>query len=1574
MNKSILCNRAAISASITILILTTWLPLSGTASSDAVSVHKAPAYAGEAKSPDAGPKTSARVGEAYGNLPLRFEANRGQAGRGIDFLSRGAGYSLLLGSTQAVFALSHPSSTDSGGRGKVSLLRMRLLGANEGARPEALDLMQGTSNYFKGKDQKKWRTGVPNYARVLYRRVYEGVDVSYYGNRRELEYDFIVAPGASLRAIALKFDGARRVKLDAKGDLLLSTAAGEMRQRKPVAYQEVDGARREVEARYVIKGKGRVGFKVGEYDASKPLVIDPIFSYSTYLGGSSEDTAFDIVVDSGGNAYVTGRTQSFNFPVNIDAYDPTFHSFIDVFVTKLNAAGSDIIYSTYIGGESAEEGFDIAVDPSGNAYVTGYTQSDDYPTTPGAFQTTKSDFDSSAFVTKLNSSGTALVYSTFIDGDGFEQANGIALDSSNSAYITGSTGSSNFPTTPGAFQTTNTWGNVDAFITKLNSAGTALDYSTYLGGSGQESASGIAVDSTGLAYVTGSTSSSDFDTTPGAFQTIYGGAPPFSSVGDGFVTKLNSNGTGLIYSTYLGGAGSDDGRSVAVSVAGEAYVVGATSSPNFPTTPGVVRVTNGGAAKTVDGGASWAAVNSGLTSPSVLSIAINPSQTATVYMGTINGVFKSTNGGASWAAVNSGLTDLIVQSLAIDPATTSNIYLGTRTRGVFKSTDSGATWRAINTGNNGMQVNAIAINEAAPTNLYIGTGAGVFKSTNSGATWAGVNTGLQGSGVSSLIFDPTDPLILYAGLSFGGVFTTNTGGGSWKVTGLTSGDVRTLAINPVQASIIYAGTPNGVLRTTDSGLSWRAINTGLVNKRVFDLAVDQNNPSLLYAGTGGGVFKSTDGGNTWGPANTGLAGAEVNVVALNPDDSSIIYAGMENGQDDGFITKLGAGGNSLGYSTFLGGNDNDQVSAVALDPSGIAYVTGTTNSNNFPVTPGAAQGFTSFFGQDAFATKLDFSASSLLYSTFVAGSDSDFGHGIAIDSNDSAYVVGGTRSFNYPVTDGAFQTVFNNGFGSSNDAFISKLLPDPALISDLSIAMTSTTESPVAGGQIQYEITVMNNGPDAVSGAQIVDDLPPQLRFSFCNSSTNVFSCQQFGNSVIITLTPLQPGETAIARFGTTVACSIQGVDSVVNTATVESGSIDANSNNNFAMTTTEVTNPPAELSPTSQTFPAQGGSGGVFVDRNTECSWTSTSNDSWITVTFSSGCCTFGSVNYNVAANPGPARTGTITIAGQTFTVNQAGTPTYTASGHVTDASGLPIPGAVMIFTRITSGGALPQPVMTDASGAWSQSGFTSGNTYRVTPMKPRYTFSPAFQDFFSETNTLNFTGTRNADTAGVFRTSNGALFLKNTNITGFADIVLTYGIPGDLAVSGDWDGDGIDTIGVYRDGTFLLRNSNTNGFADIVVTFGSPGDLPIVGDWNSDGIDTIGVYRNGTFFLRNSNTAGDPDLVFELGVPGDIPISGDWNRDGTVTTGVFRPSNGAIFLKNTNSTGFADIVLTFGLPGDRPVAGDWDGDGTDTIGVYRGGTFFLRNSNTNGFADIVFTLGIDGDAPIAGDWNGLP
>ena len=314
----------------------------------------------------------------------------------------------------------------------------------------------------------------------------------------------------------------------------------------------------------------------------------------------------------------------------------------------------------------------------------------------------------------------------------------------------------------------------------------------------------------------------------------------------------------------------------------------------------------------------------------------------------------------------------------------------------------------------------------------------------------------------------------------------------------------------------------------------------------------------------------------------------------------------------------------------------------------------------------------------------------------------------------------------------------------------------------------------------------------------------------------------------------------------------------------------------------------------------------------------------------------------------------------------------TYTISG---DAG---VAGATLTYMH--NG---PRFALANSDGDYS---FTvpSGWSGTVTPYKIGYDFNPGNktysnvqsnqtgQDYAAET----CTSCEDADTVGVFRMSNGLLYLKNGNFTGYADVAINYGLSGDYPVTGDWDGDGDDTIGVYRNGAFYLRNSNTAGFAELVIPFGQPGDQPVAGDWDNDGDDTIGVYRKSTgqFLLRNSNSTGDADLTFFLGQSGDVAIAGDWNGDGTDTTGVFRPANGALYLKNTNETGVADITLYYGLPGDRPVTGDWDSDGDDTIGVYRNGVFYLRNANTPGFADLVVGLGIPTDMPIAGNWDDKP
>jgi hypothetical protein len=523
------------------------------------------------------------VGEIYGKLPLTFEENRGQVDRKVEFLSRGSGYTLLLSPTEAVLALSAQRSKSQDPRGvramqptpshaRSTMLRMKLIGANPSAQASGLEELPGKINYFIGSDQEKWRTNIATYARVKYREVYPGIDLVYYGNQRQLEYDWIVSPGAKPEAIRFAVEGATRIRVDSTGDLVLAVAGGEVRLNEPVVYQETDGVRHEVAGGYVPSGNQEVGFRIADYDTARPLVIDPVLSYSTYLGNDTDNGGNAIAIDSSGNVYLTGTIS----PALGNEH---------VFVAKFNSSGA-LSYFTHYGGNGGDFGGDIAVDSSGNAYVTGTTTSTDFPTA-NPFQPAFGGGSTDAFVTKFNSSGSAMFYSTYLGGTSSDFDGGIVVDSSGNAYVMGSTSSINFPTA-NPFDATYGGGLCggfplpsypcsDAFVTKFNPSGSALVYSTYLGGSNDDvGTGGIAVDPSGNVYMTGYTKSTNFPTA-NPLQPAYAGST------DAFVTKFNSSASALVYSTYLGGSNDEIGYGIAVNSSGNAYVTGYTNSINFPT-------------------------------------------------------------------------------------------------------------------------------------------------------------------------------------------------------------------------------------------------------------------------------------------------------------------------------------------------------------------------------------------------------------------------------------------------------------------------------------------------------------------------------------------------------------------------------------------------------------------------------------------------------------------------------------------------------------------------------------------------------------------------------------------------------------------------------------------------------------------------------------------------------------------------------------------------------------------------------------------------------------------------------
>jgi hypothetical protein len=961
-----------------------------------------------ARTPEATPAVSARVPIAITTV---FGPNAGQFDARVKFYARGPRYTVFATDrgVTLVFAATPV---------KRLALELDFVGGSvdrhvEGALPDAAHI-----SYFGGADPAAWRSNLPTHRELRYADVWPGIEASVAIQADRLKYQFLVNPGAKPDSIRLRYNGAKRLALGSTGDLHIETDDGTLVDAAPSAFQSIDGRQVPVSSRFVLGTGGEYRISVGDYDETRPLVIDPAIQYASYLGSAGVD-----------------------------------------------------------------EGRGIAVDASGNAYVTGFTWWIDFPTTNGAYQTGLGGGDTNnpkrdAFVAKINASGTALIYATYLGGTDHDEGNAIAVDSGGNAYITGQTRSADFPTTAGAFQRT---GALSAFVTKLNSTGSALVYSTYYGASlAAVSGDGIAVDTNGRAYVVGSVSGADranLPITPTGFQQAYAGR-----FRDGFLMRLAADGANLEYATFIGGSDYDSAHGVAVQGT-DAFVAGSTLSADFPTTPWNAFDAVGRSAifESANAGATWTDSAAGLRVATIQALAVDPTNPDVVYAGSKGqGIYKRTGTSSGWTSAGSGVpAGVDVRTIVVHPLVSEVVYAAT-TDGIYKSMNGGGNWSRV--GLAGYRVSDISINRAG-TAIFAAAGA-LWKSTDSGASWSVTRDQVT----NAVTTDPANADVVFAGGYYPPYLVrSRDGGNTWTAaTSAGLGPIHRVRIDRGTSAIYAAAGHFGLFRSTDGGASFTKLSGAFIP--VDDVGLDSSTiPTTIYGvplvsdvGTGF-LLKSTDGGSTVTPVAVASSATRLrSAVVTGPSN---ILVGVTR-LDEAFVIRVNtasAGAGSLVYSTYLSGAGEDAAKGIAVDGSGRAYVAGWTSSGDFPTTSSPESRTPD--NRNAFVASLSATGSTVSYSNVLGGSvrtdarsigvdssgiayvaglwgaasyvakmsgdgttftpllfpernEAMGANGVAVGADGSAYVVGSTTSTDFPTTLGSVQPTYGSG---ASDAFVAKV-------------------------------------------------------------------------------------------------------------------------------------------------------------------------------------------------------------------------------------------------------------------------------------------------------------------------------------------------------------------------------------------------------------------------------------------------------------------------------------------------------------------------------------------------------
>lgn len=996
----------------------------------------------------AGPK---KLSDDYARIPMSFERNLGQADATVKYLSRGRGYQVFLTEDDVVLRLTRTEPATSLDQtvaesravsadksSQSSDIRLRFEGSRKGSRIVTREPLPGRSNYFIGNDPDKWIADIPNYARIEYRGVYPGIDLAFYGTQKSLEYDFIVSPGADTSAISVGFEGVDEIEVGAGGDLVLKVGERTIYQRRPVVYQDINSERKSVPARYVRKGGKSIGFAIDGYDASRRLIIDPVLEYSTFLGGTGDDTGQAIAVDAIGNAYITGVTSSTDF-LTSQSLQAVHGGGLDIFVTRLSADGSTIQFSTYLGGAGNDVGNGIALDVTGAIYLTGNTTSTDFITSNPLQDANRGASD--AFVAKLNPAGTLLIYSTYLGSGGDDVGYGIAVDGTGNAYVTGYT-------TAGDFNTVSPLqpaygGDFDAFVAKINAAGTALDYSTYLGGSSGDIALTIDVDTMGQAVVAGFTTSTDFNTQNPLQSTPRGGL-------EGFVSRIAANGSALVYSTYLGGSDDDRCNSVAIDSVGRVYVTGTTSSTDLTTVNPLQNQLKGisdlfiAVLNAQGNGYDNVTYLGGSGLESGRAIAVNPA--GDIFLtGETNSTdypLKNPLQGANSGGVEAFVTKIKAGGSELVYST----YLGGgKTDSAYALAIDGAGNAFVTGSTDSVDFN---VSNAFLSNNLGGLDAFVSRISPDGSH-LDYSTYLGGSGIDlglSIAVDTIGNAYL-TGFTAAADFPVRK---PLQARNAGVGDAFVAKINSNGTSFVYVTYFGG--SGIDQGLGiavgqdGRAVVTGVTASIDFatsnPLQADNRGGAdaflAMFNELGGSLIYSTYLGGNGNDAGYGVALDGSGNIFMTGSTGSTDFStsnplqASRGGEDDAFVARIDSTGANLIYSTYLGGAGFDNGVGIAVDQAGSAYITGITNSTDFP-TQGAIQANNA--GElDTFVTKISPDGSSLGYSTYLGGAGTDFSNGIAVDVDGNAYVTGATGSTDFKLKD-ALQSQNNGSF----DAFVTKI-------------------------------------------------------------------------------------------------------------------------------------------------------------------------------------------------------------------------------------------------------------------------------------------------------------------------------------------------------------------------------------------------------------------------------------------------------------------------------------------------------------------------------------------------------